>query len=858
MTTIDPSATGTHTSLATKRRRRWPFRLTLVLATLIFLVGDLLGAGTLLIRGALPQTAGVIHVAGAHGAITITRDQSGVPHINAADAHDLFFAQGYVTAQDRLWQMEFNRRVAAGRLAEILGPSALTADRFLRTVGLARSAQTDVADLRPDLHAQLDAYTAGVNAFLTSHKDNLPLEFRLLGFTPEPWQDTDSIAYGKVVALDLDGAWNVKLARAKVLAQVGPTITSLLFPSYPTDNPTLIDATGTTANPLNSEAPVPVGPDTNTDSGLLTPPSGGNPLAAISPTQRAAFAHMPTSALATVTWLRQLLDHDGGTQGSNDWVISGAHTTTGKPIVANDPHLGINYPAIWYEVALQAGDINEIGFSFPGVPGIIIGHNAHVAWGVTNGEVDDTDLYIEQLNADQTAYTYNGQQMPLQILHETIKVAGKPADHLTVRITNHGPILNDVVSDLKDSTTQIALQWTALQPSYTFAGFFELGLAHNLDEFQNAIRDIGISQNFVFADTDGNIGYRLSGWLPERAAINGLLPVDGSTSANDWTGRVPFEQMPHLLNPSTGIILTANNRLTAPGYPFYITNSYDSGYRAKRIEQLLTVQSTLSPDDVAHAQSDVHSIPAEQLLPYYLNAANDDPTSSGAQTAASLFNGWDADMTRASAPAALYEVTTGMLIRDVIKPVLGAKAYDAWDNNQYASTKFVVLRDALTFAQSPFFSSTIDRDIKVRLAEQEAYTFLKQHFGTSDTSKWHWGDLHQAHFDHPLTAVPALRALLPNQAVTRPGDSTTVNVGGSGKFDQGDYDQLSLPSMREIIDLGNFDNSRFVTTTGESGVPFAPHNFDLLPLWNAGQYQPMDFSPAAVKAHAAATLTLEP
>lgn len=837
--------------LATARGGRWRGRLALALATVLFLGLDLAGGGALLIRSALPQTSGTLHVAGAQATITVTRDHYGLPHIAASNAHDLFFTQGYVTAQDRLWQMEFNRRVATGRLSQILGPSVLDADRFLRTLGLARSAQQDVNNLPANLHAELDAYTQGVNAFLTIHQNTLPLEFHLLGFTPEPWRDTDSIAYGKVVALDLDDAWSIKLARFAVLAKAGPAVAAALFPTYPNDNPTLTDGTGGKELPLGSEAPVP-SPAANSAQNLT------NLLAHLTSIQRAALGHTPAISPATIPGLANILGGMGGVKGSNDWVVAGSHTSTGMPLLANDPHLGINYPAIWYEVALQGDGLNEIGYSFPGVPGIIIGHNDHIAWGVTNGQVDDTDLYLEQLSADGSTYLYNNQQLPVTTYPETIKVAGQADVHLTVRVTNHGPILNDVVPALKTVTTPIALQWTALQPGYSFAGFFELGAAQNWSDFQAALKDIDISQNFVYADTKGNIGYHLSGWLPMRPAQNGLVPVDGTTSQHDWTGRVPFDSMPRLFNPPSGIILTANNRLAASSYPYYITNNPDLGYRAKRIEQLLTAKPTLSADDFAAIQLDTHSIAAEQIAPYYLRAAQGATGDAKATAAASLLSGWTGDMPRESAAAALYEVTTAHLINDVVQPLLDATTFKQWRDNQYAISQFLMVRDALANPQPPLFANATARDAAIVRAEDEAYGDLHHAFGTTDTSKWQWGRIHQAHFEHPLTAVDLLKLFLPNQSVARPGDSSTVNVGGAGSFTAYDYSQESVPSMREIIDLGNLDQSRMVTTTGESGEPFAPHNFDLLPLWDSGRYQPMDFTPAAVQANAEQTLTIMP
>ncbi len=845
------SSSSSDSGLPPPRPRRWRRRLTLSLATLVILVADIVLGATLLIRAAIPQTSGTIQVAGVNAPITVTRDAYGVPHIDASDQHDLFFAQGYVTAQDRLFQMEFNRRVAAGRLSEIFGASVVPTDEFLRTLGLTRTAQADVDALPSDLHAELDAYTQGVNAYISTHMNSLPLEFRVLGFTPEPWHDTDSIAYGKVVALDLDGSWSIKLARAMVLAQVGPTLTAQLFPGYPADNPTLIDATGDTALPLGSEAPAPT-PSASTAALLRNLPAN----------EAADLATLTHATLGPgVAQLQSLLGRTGGVLGSNDWVIAGSHTTTGMPILANDPHLGIQYPAIWYEIGLHddnpADHYNAIGFAFPGVPGIIIGHNDHIAWGVTDGMVDDTDMYIEHLSADKTEYLHGGVMVPLQTREEVIHVKGGADQHITVRVTNHGPILNDVLGKDFKSAAPMALQWTALQPGYTFGGFFMLGAARNWSEFEDALRNISISQNFVYADTQGNIGYRLSGWLPIRPQLNGLVPVESANGAFDWTGRVPFDAMPHLFNPPTGIILTANNRITSPDYPYFITNDWDIGYRAKRIEQLLMAKPQFSPADVAQVQLDVTSIPAQQIAPLYLSAANGD-NSAGARAAQTLLTGWDGSMPRSSAAATFYEVTTTHLLQDFLHPVLNKTSYSQWDQNVYAIDKFLIVRNLLDTPQAPFCPSAADCVTAVRHAEDEAASDLTKTYGTSDPTRWLWGKLHHATFASQLASVPPLNLIFPDQTIQRPGDSSTINVGGAGNFADGDYSQDTVPSMREIIDMSNLDNSKYVTTTGESGLPFAPHNFDLLPLWDQGQYQPMTFSSAAVKAAAVNVLTLTP
>ncbi|MGH2515936.1 MAG: penicillin acylase family protein, partial [Ktedonobacterales bacterium] len=581
-----------------RRPKRSPWRrlartLVFLLVAAVVLVGALSAGAYIYVQRTLPQTSGALTVAGLDHSVSVLRDQWGVPHITAATLHDVAFAQGYVTAQDRLFQMEFNRRVAQGRLAEMFGPgsnnSLIQDDEVLRTLGLYRSAMGErdalaLSDTRT--LGELQAYADGVNAFLTTHKSSLPLEFTILGITPEPWTIVDSLAYGRVVALSLDNQWYTKYALAMVLAKLGPDVTNTLFPAYPTTNPTLFTSS-LQANAVTSS------------SGQSASAPRANPTVSAASLANPAFARLAPGVLTSTAAVHSLLGSISDALGSNDWVVDGTKTTTGKPLLANDPHLGINMPAIWYEIGLRgpAGE-DVIGFSFPGVPGIVIGHNAYIAWGVTNVGADDTDLYLETLDPTNYPgqYEYNGQWLQLTTRQETIKVRGAAPITITVRSTNNGPLLNSVIGDLKHSQAG-ALKWTALQPGYTFAGFFQLDFATDWSTFNAAIDNISISQNFVYADTAGNIGYRMSGLLPLRPTANDYVPVDGSTPVNDWTGYVPQSQMPRLFDPPTHIIATANNQITPPAASVYVTWNWDQGYRARRIVDDLLATPQLSIAD---------------------------------------------------------------------------------------------------------------------------------------------------------------------------------------------------------------------------------------------------------------------
>ena len=815
-------------------------------------------AGLGLALHTLPQTTGTITFSGLSAPVSVLRDQWGVPHITGATLHDVAFAQGYVTAQDRLFQMEVNRRVAQGRLAELFGAgpddSLIAADKFLRTLNLYGSAQAEAAELallNPQVFGELQAYADGVNAFLASHNGgvpSLPPEFTILDDTPAPWTVLDTLAYGRVVALSLDNQWYIKYTRAMVLAKLGPAATAQLFPPYPAGNPILFTADG-------AAAPVSVGVQASTRS---TTTSGEALLAAVTPAEQSAFARLSGDVLRGAAVVHQLLGGVSDALGSNDWVVDGTKTVTGMPLLANDPHLGINMPSIWYEVGLRGGGLDVIGFTFPGVPGVIIGHNDHIAWGVTNVGADDTDLYLEKLDPSghPGMYEYNGQWLPLQTRQEVIKVRGGSPVTFTVSVTQHGPLLNSVVDDLK-SYPPIALKWTALQPDYSFAGFFELDDAVNWTQFQAAVEQISISQNFVYADTEGHIGYEMSGVLPLRNSANDLLPVDGSNPLYEWTGYLPRSQMPRLFDPPTHVIATANNEIVPDSPSLYVTSTWDQGYRARRILDLLTATLQLSIDDYRRIQADVYAIPAATLTPYFLHVG----ATAGGDTAkaASLLQGWDFELTRSSAAAAVYEVTVGNLLRRTLEPVLGKDLYGIYRSNYSSSGLYSVLIELLTTPTAPFYGSPSARDAAIVSALAKTMSDLRAALGT-DPRKWQWGTLHQAHFAHPLASVAPLSLIFGTSPVDRPGDGVTVSVGGDGGFsaDPPTYDQHTVSSMREIIDLGNLDRSLWVTTTGESGEPFSRHYGDLIPLWDQNQYQAMAYSPEAESKAAVDFLDLKP
>jgi len=555
---------------ASKRRpikRFFRVLLFVVLAVLLAATGLATGIGVYAVRRAFPQASGRIALDGLRGTVEVMRDQWGIPHIYAQNDLDLFFAQGFVHAQDRLWQMEFNRRAASGRLSEIFGPVTLDTDRFLRTVGLRRAAEVEAAQLDDETKRVLQAYVDGVNAYIASRRGRLPLEFALLRYVPEPWSPVDAVAFGKLMAWTLSGNWDSEILRAHLLSRFGEAGVARLMPAYPDEMPVIVPA-GADYRPFRSAAALRLA------------------------------AHAPAR---------------NGT-GSNNWVIAGSRTTTGAPILANDPHLEAAMPSIWYEMDLSSERFHVAGATFAGAPGVIIGHNERIAWGVTNAGPDVQDLYLERFDPDDPArYEFQGQWERATVVEESIIVKGRRDPViLPVRITRHGPILNGVVDGLD---AFVALRWTALMPGTILGSVLRLDQARNWEEFREALRLWTVpAQNFVYADTDGNIGYQLPGRIPVRAKGNGLLPVPGWTGEYEWVGEIPFDELPSSFNPERGYIITANNRIIPDDYTHFIAAEWDPGFRAQRIETMLTAQPKVSPEVVADMQLDTSSLPAQAIL----------------------------------------------------------------------------------------------------------------------------------------------------------------------------------------------------------------------------------------------------
>jgi penicillin amidase len=799
-------------------------RKVLIIILAIFGVLALVLAGAFLFvrSSAATETAGALEVAGLQSAVTVQRDENGVPHIYAENAHDLFFAQGYVQAQDRLFQMDFQRRVGTGTLSEVLGEATLETDQFLRTLGTGRAAVEDLKVLDAETLAHLQAYTDGVNAFIAANPGNLPIEFRVLGYTPQPWEPLHSLVWGKMMAWSLGGNWEHELMNAQLIAALGEEKAAELMTRYPEEGPFII------------------------------------------PSEVKSFAGLEQFDMDRVSALKRLLKTADPGVGSNNWVVAGSRTTTGLPLLANDPHLGMQIPSVWYANGLHGGGFDVVGVVFPGVPGVVIGHNNRIAWGVTNLGPDVQDLFIEKINPDNpNQYEFQGQWLDMQVIEEQIAVKGRAEPVIqTVRITRHGPIMNQVSGAIDDDAPPLALQWTALQGTPLSQAILRYDQAQNWDEFRAALRDFAApSQNFVYADVDGNIGYQAPGWIPIRANGDGTVPVPGWTGEYEWTGYIPFEELPFVYNPEVGYVATANNQVVPDSYPYLLSKDWAAPYRAQRIIELIESKPQLSPADFAAIQGDVHPIPTDLFTPL-LGQLDLTGSSMAVQQALAAVLAWDRRMDAGKAEPLIYEMYQKLLIQETIGDEISAAGGEELSEDflsGFRNNSTQTLERLAGEPDSPWWDDVRTPQVETQ-AEITARAFtlaVEQLEATqgNDPKRWRWGDVHWTNFDHLVFAAVSPLDSIFNRSIPAQGSGFTVNAAGA---DYEDFTMNSGASFRQIVDLSNLANSQFINTTGQSGDVFSPHYADMVEPWQRVDYIPLRFDRADIEAAAKETLLLLP
>jgi penicillin amidase len=791
--------------------RRWFARLLLVSTALIVLFG-LLVAWRL--WRALPVTNGEITIAGLLGPVEIVRDADGVPHIRASSERDAWLALGYAHAQDRLWQMEFQRRLASGRLAEILGAGAVETDRFMRTVGFARAAAASLDRLDHDTRELIDAYVAGVNAWIGGHAGTrLPIEFALVKDQPGRWEAADVLAWQKVMGWSMSVNWREELLRVRLASRLGDMGAATLLPDYTSDGPVVLPDFVPPPAPASSRARgVPAFPP------HVPVPPGREPIDPVV------------------------------TGASNNWVLAPGRTSTRSPILANDPHLGTQAPGVWYVAHVSAGSLDAVGATLPGTPGVVVGHNRRIAWGVTNMLADVQDLFVERINGRNTAEV-DGRWEPMRVLHETIRVRDAEPITLRVRVTRHGPLISDIL----DERTPLALRWTGHDAEdLTARTFMRINRAESWDAFVDAFDGYHLPMlNFVYADIDGHIGYIGPGALPIRAG-DGRYPLAGWDSTNDWRGYVPLAELPRSLDPARGFIASANNKVVPESYPYVISTSWEAPYRAERITRVLESLRSASLTDMQQLQMDQRSAQAARLLPFLLRAR---PSSERARRALDRLRDWDGAITARSAEAALFKAYAASAAAQLFADDLGSslwKDYRALTGTVAKALEVVSTGDPETWCDDVGTASRETCPAALGQALESALDEMAATQGTPDLARWRWGNANDVWFPHlPFHASVLLRPFF-SRHIARGGDAFTVNPSMPVR------DQLLVASYRQIIDLGNFDRSVFILPLGQSGHLMSGHYSDMLDDWNEGRYRPLRFSVRAVDQAAAGRLRLLP
>ncbi|WPF81684.1 penicillin acylase family protein [Sanguibacter sp. 4.1] len=834
-----------------------------------------------LVRRPLPTTSGELSVAGLSAPVTVHRDAQGVPDIYASTAADLFMAQGYVQAQDRFFEMDYRRHVTAGRLSELVGENAdaLEADKVIRTFGWREVAEQEWEILDSDTKNYLQAYADGVNAYLAERSTSqIAVEYSVLGLQvsvedPERWDPVDSLAWLKAMAWDLRGNYDDELARAQSLATVRDVgRVDELFPDYPdTVNAPILSAEAAAAN----SAPAPSGAGAGASS---------DPLDLTSP----AVAGAVDSAAQAVSAVPVLVGRGAGI-GSNSWVVSGEHTATGSPMLANDPHLGLAAPSIWAQVGLHCDAVGDAcpfdvtGFSFAGFPGVIIGHNPGLAWGITNLGADVTDFFVERTQDD--TYQVDGTWNEMTTRTEVIKVAGADDVTLEVRSTGHGPIISDVldVAPVTGTPTEVvdgvlraggggyevALGWTALTPGRTADAIFAMNTAADAEDIAAAARLFEVpSQNIVFATTDGHIGYQAPGTIPVRGVVEGPMPSDGTwprpgwDSAYDWQGTVDPATMPSVLDPAEGFIVAANQAVAPAGAGPYLTSDWDYGFRSQRIRTLLEEQiaagTPFTVDDMERIQGDTDNPFARLLVPVLLEQRLTTGFERGGQD---LLRDWDysqdADSPAAAYFSAVWAEMLALTFDDELSEEAAADGSDRW---------LEVVRTRLDDPMSSWWDDrrTADvvetRDSILQQALVNARSELTVRLG-SDPSDWRWGSLHTLDLEHPVLggeSVPGIVRGFVNPPTLEMSGGASIVDATSWDASTGSFEVTAGPSMRAVVDLADLDASTWVVVTGTSGHPASSHYEDQLSTWAAGDSYTWRSSREAVEAESKDELTLTP
>lgn len=911
----------------------------LVLVLVLALIGGVAYGGywsVSTVRASFPQTQGTITLQGLSGAVDVKRDEHGIPQIYASSDEDLFMAQGYVQAQDRFYEMDVRRHMTAGRLSEMFGKDQVENDEFLRTLGWHRVAKEEYdKKLSPGTKKYLQAYTKGVNAYLEGKEAReISLEYVALGFEngykPGKWTPVDSVAWLKAMAWDLRGNMQDEIDRALMTSRLGPKQIADLYPEYPYDRNKPVVEEGrldeiSGAYEQNGDQQTGSGNGTGTGTGTETGLGTGTGTGTGTGSGTGSGTGFGTMLQTQLTGLQEVLEDlptavgiNGDGIGSNSWVVSGEHTVTGEPLLANDPHLSASLPSVWYQMGLHCRPVSDTcrydvsGYTFAGMPGVVIGHNQNIAWGLTNSGADVTDLYLEKITGD--GYQYDGKVVPFETREETIQVAGGSAHKIVVRETNNGPLLSDrsdalvktgkkavvdnVAPDRGDGYG-VALRWTALEPGRTMDSVFALNRAENWDDFREAAALFEVpSQNLVYADTEGHIGYTLPGKIPTRAEKHdGSVPAPGWDADHRWTGWIDQEALPFELDPERGYIVTANQAVVGKDYPYTLTTDWGYGARSRRITDLIQSKikdgGKISTEDMRQMQLDNSSAIAKLLVPELLKIDIGDPDVRETQK---LLEGWDYTQDADSAAAAYFNAVWRNIVRLAfghklpkevrvkgeclwVEPVNTTGPADERGKVRECGQRtpdqaqpdgsdrwFEVVRRLMDDKDNAWWTTpkkyarpgADNRDELFERAMIDARWELTAKLG-KDVDTWNWGRLHRLFLKNRTLGTEGpdlLQRVLNRGPWNLSGGEATVNATGWNAA--GGYEALWVPSMRMVVNLGDLDKSRWINLTGASGHAFDANYVDQTDTWAEGGLLEWPFSEKAVDQSTSDTLQLKP
>ncbi|WP_235616346.1 penicillin acylase family protein [Lysinibacillus parviboronicapiens] len=766
------------------KKKRWKKRLVgvvgfLAIALIVVFIGF-----TWFMNKSRPVIDGDLAVSVLDQDVTVTRDDKGVPHILAETDADLYRAQGYIQAQDRLFQMDLARRQASGRLSEVIGEATISTDKHFLTFSLRDAAEKSLVAYDAESKQVLEWFAEGVNAFITQAKEHntLSYEFALLGYEPEEWSVVDSLTIGKYMAYDLGGNWNTLAFRHWALQNFDEEKAKELFIKYPDNASSIIES--------NIENPVAVAGQFNAD----------------------------------------LLPNEFN--GSNNWVVSGDKTKSGFPILADDPHLGLSTPSIWYQMHLQSPAQNVSGVIFAGIPGIILGHNDDIAWGVTNVGPDVQDLYIEIPNPDNpTQFRYDGEWEQAEVRNESIKVKDGKTIGFDVVVTRHGPIMTDLAFKDTEPPAQFSMQWTALQSTAELRAILGFNKANSWGDFEKALEDFKApAQNFVFASKDGTIAYKANGQIPIRKQGEGQLPVPGDSSDYGWEGFIPWDELPTVVNPKEGFIATANNEVIGEEYPYHITDFWAQPYRYERIKEVLEANDSLTVEDMMQLQMDQHNLYAREFLPNLLSSLKAKDKDGKYAEVITLLENWDMVDAKDSGAPLVFHTLMEQLQEVLFKDEMPLDMYKLMDGKYNITDQ--LLRKAYAGESSIWIEQQGGVDAAVYEALERSIALIEDRFG-SEPSKWQWGDFHQLTFNHTLgSASPILAAYFNAKKVPIGGSKVTVQAADDdmdGYVDHG-------ASWRFVADVGDLSSAYHIVGPGQSGHVKSKWYQDQVEDWANGNY----------------------